>query len=306
MNTPIVELKNVIKQYGSEAVVRDLSFKIERGECVGLLGPNGAGKTSTLRMMTGQADITGGEIKLFGTPIHHRPREVRARFGVVTQDDTLDEELTAYENLLVYASYFSIPGVEAHRRARDLLEFVHLEDKRDVSILKLSGGMRRRLLIARSLVNAPELVILDEPTTGLDPQARHLIWQKLRLLKRQGSTMLLTTHYMEEAEQLCDRLLILERGRVMAEGSPADLIREHVGVEVIELRATDVPPKDLGKRLGIDPKACECSGDTLFVFLREAGAVPPDLREYKELHFLHRRATLEDVFLRLTGRDLRE
>ncbi|MCB0220944.1 MAG: ABC transporter ATP-binding protein, partial [Chrysiogenetes bacterium] len=188
MNTPIVELSNVTKRYGADEVVRALSFSVERGECVGLLGPNGAGKTSTLRMMTGQAHISGGEIKLFGTPIQHRPRQVRARFGVVTQDDTLDEELTSYENLLVFASYFSVPRAEAHRRAEDLLEFVHLEDKRDVNIDKLSGGMRRRLLIARALVNAPDLVILDEPTTGLDPQARHLIWQKLRLLKRQGTT----------------------------------------------------------------------------------------------------------------------
>lgn len=306
MNTSIVELNNVVKRYGPDEVVFNLSFSVARGECVGLLGPNGAGKTSTLRMMTGQAHISGGEIRLFGTPVNHRPRAVRARFGVVTQDDTLDEELTAYENLLVFASYFGLARAEAHRRAEDLLEFVHLEDKRDVNILKLSGGMRRRLLIARALVNAPDLVILDEPTTGLDPQARHLIWQKLRLLKRRGSTMLLTTHYMEEAEQLCDRLLILEHGRVMDHGSPRELIAGHVGVEVIELRATDIAPAQIRKQLGIDPANSECSGDTLFLFLREAGAVPPELREFEDLHFLHRRATLEDVFLRLTGRDLRE
>ncbi len=306
MPQPLAELRSVCKRFGALEVVRSLDLAISRGECVGLLGPNGAGKTSTLKMMTGQASVTSGEILLFGSRVNQRATQIRARTGVVTQDDTLDEELTAFENLLVFASYFGIPARQAGERAGELLAFVHLSEKRDTLIPALSGGMRRRLLVARALINAPEFLILDEPTTGLDPQARHLIWQKLRLLKRQGVTMLLTTHYMEEAEQLCDHLVLLESGRAVVAGTPTELIRKYVGSEVIELRSTTHTAKELQARLGLDPKETELSADTLHVFLREPGAVPEAVRGAAGVEFLHRRATLEDVFLRLTGRELSE
>ncbi|MEW6775156.1 MAG: ATP-binding cassette domain-containing protein [Bdellovibrionota bacterium] len=306
MPEPIAELRGVVKRYGLLEVVAGLSLSVQKTECVGLLGPNGAGKTTTLKLLTGQGTATSGEVKLFGIPYNERSKNTRSRIGVVTQDDTLDEELTAFENLLVFARYFGIPVKDARQRAEELLAFVHLSEKHDARVPALSGGMRRRLLIARALVNAPDFLILDEPTTGLDPQARHLIWQKLRLLKRQGVTMLLTTHYMEEAEQLCDRLLILESGRALAQGRPIDLIREHVGEEVIELRSGALSPEALRSQLGFESFDTELSADTLYVFLRPGRPAPAEIPRIEGVDFLHRRATLEDVFLRLAGRELSE
>lgn len=306
MNDPIARLSGLYKHYGPLEVLSDFSLEVCRGECVGLLGPNGAGKTTTLKLITGQAEITAGEIEVFGYTLPAHYREVRARLGVVTQDDTLDEELNCFQNLTVFGSFFGVPGATARRRAEELLEFVHLSEKRTAGVKSLSGGMRQRLLIARSLINAPDLLILDEPTTGLDPQARQNIWQKLRALKRQGTTMLLTTHYMEEAEQLCDRLVILDLGKVVARGRPADLIQEVVGREVLELRHPIILPSELAGSAELGELEREAIADTLYVFLREGDRVPEALLAHKDLELFHRRATLEDVFLRLTGRELTE
>ena len=299
----VVEALGLIKRFGADTVVDRIDLRVPRGGCFGLLGPNGAGKTTTLRMILGHSPPSGGELTVLGEPMPAAGRRVRARIGVVSQDDNLDPDFTVMENLRVYASYF--PG-----RARrpllpflaSLLDFVSLADRAGYRIQALSGGMRRRLVIARALVNDPELLILDEPTTGLDPQIRHLIWSRLRELKERGTTVLLTTHYMEEAERLCDRVAIIDRGRILAEDAPRALVAGEVEPSVIEVRAGAMPPPPEIRRQA----RVETIDGVWHCHTSEPDAVLASLRHHPGLEYLHRPANLEDVFLRLTGRELRD
>jgi lipooligosaccharide transport system ATP-binding protein len=294
------------KSYGSFEAVKGVDFEVHRGECFGFLGPNGAGKTTTMKMIYAAAVPTGGDLKVAGLDVRSAEREVKRRIGVVPQENNLDEDLKVKENLLVYGRYFDLPRKLVRQRAEELLEFVQLSDQAGAKVEELSGGMKRRLLIARALVNDPDLVVLDEPTTGLDPQARHLVWDKLRQLAGEGKTLVLTTHYMDEAAQLCDRLCIMESGRIIAEDAPRALISEHVSPEVLEFRA---PPEALEKLAPIvESLADEVDriGDALLVFTSDAEAVTRRVREFgvEIRNTLHRQASLEDVFLKLTGRRL--
>ena len=292
-----------MKRYGADAVVDRIDLRVPRGGCFGLLGPNGAGKTTTLRMILGQSPPSGGTLSVLGESMPAEGRRVRARIGVVSQDDNLDPDFTVMENLEVYASYFPR---RRHRALRpfleSLLEFVSLEERADYRIPALSGGMRRRLVIARALVNEPLLLILDEPTTGLDPQIRHLIWSRLRALTERGTTVLLTTHYMEEAERLCDRVAIIDRGRILAEDAPRALVANRVELSVVEVRAGERPPLPELARLA----RVETVDGVWHCHTNEPGAVLASLGAYPDLEYLHRPANLEDVFLRLTGRELRD
>jgi len=301
----VLRLEGLQKAFGAHTVLSGFDLVVGRGECVGLLGPNGAGKTTTMKLITGQARLDGGRMTVLGHALPAESRAARSRMGVVTQDNTLDEELNCIRNLIIHAGFFGIPSATAHRRAESLLAFVDLQDKREAKVQNLSGGMRQRLLIARALINEPELLLLDEPTTGLDPQARQNVWQKIRDLKRRGTTVLLTTHYMDEAEQLCDRLVLLDRGQVLNRGRPAELIDEVVGREVVELRRSGASAVELAESLPLEGLEHESFSDTLFVFLRAGQQLAP-LPPLDGLEHLHRRATLEDVFLRRTGRELRE
>jgi lipooligosaccharide transport system ATP-binding protein len=301
----ILAARAIRKSYGGREVVAGIDLELKRGECYGLLGPNGAGKTTTLRMLLGLTVPDSGEITLLDHPVPKAAREGRIRVGVVPQIDNLDPDFTVRENLVVYGRYFGIAEREMESRLPRLLEFAALETRAASRIQELSGGMKRRLVLARALVNDPELLFLDEPTTGLDPQARHLLWEKLRILLRQGKTILLTTHFMDEAERLCDRLKIIDHGRTLAEGSPRELIAAHIEPEVVEVYGEGVEGwfESRGKPLC---DRAELHGETAFCYLREAGPVVEDLREQPALRFMHRRANLEDLFLKLTGREMRE
>jgi lipooligosaccharide transport system ATP-binding protein len=300
----VVQITGLRKQYNGREAVRGIDLSVPAGRCVGLLGPNGAGKTTTLRLLLGQSPVSGGEIRVFGLPIPQAGRAVRARTGVVPQADNLDPDFTVAENLRVYGRYFGIPAATLDARIRELLEFVDLSDRADARIATLSGGMKRRLTIARALVNDPELVVLDEPTTGLDPQVRHMIWGRLRDLRHAGKTLLLTTHYMEEAERLCDELIIMDQGRILEQGTPAALIRKHAEPEVIEVRGEEGLARQALADAG--QGRFEAVGDTYYYYTRDARAVVKQLEGMPGLTFLHRPANLEDVFLKLTGRELRE
>lgn len=299
----VVEARRLLKRFGARTVVDGIDLRVPRGGCFGLLGPNGAGKTTTLRMILGRSPPSGGELTVLGEPMPVAGRQVRARIGVVPQDDNLDPDFTVIENLLVYASYFPHPARRPLRPfLRSLLDFVALADRADDRTQTLSGGMRRRLVIARALVNDPDLLILDEPTTGLDPQIRHLIWARLRELTERGTTVLLTTHYMEEAERLCDRLAIIDHGRILAEDAPRALVAGEVEPSVIEVRAGSrpVPPElDRLARVEAVDGVWHCHTDV-------PSAVLASLQQFPGLEYLHRPANLEDVFLRLTGRELRD
>jgi lipooligosaccharide transport system ATP-binding protein len=286
--------------------VKGIDIDVRRGEAFGFLGPNGAGKSSTMRMIAAVSPVSGGELRILGMdPAEHGPA-IRARLGVCPQEDTLDNELNVFDNLYVYGRYFGISRAEVRSRAEELLDFVQLTEKRTSKVEDLSGGMKRRLTIARSLINRPDLLLLDEPTTGLDPQARHVLWDRLFRLKQQGVTLVITTHYMDEAEQLCDRLVVMDRGVIAAEGSPLDLIREHSTREVAELRfpvgdhdATAEKIADLGDRTEVLP-------DRILVYSDDGERVLAKVHErgLQPIATLVRRSTLEDVFLRLTGRTL--
>jgi lipooligosaccharide transport system ATP-binding protein len=299
----VVRARGLLKAYGTFQAVAGVDFDIPRGRCFGFLGPNGAGKTTTLRMLLGLTPSSGGQLSVFGLSMPDEARRVRQRVGIVPQADNLDPDFTVRENLEVYASYFSISRQVARERIERLLEFAALTDRADAKTDALSGGMQRRLTIARSLINDPELVVLDEPTTGLDPQVRHLIWGRLAELRSQGTTLILTTHYMEEAERLCDELVVMDHGRILDQGAPADLVRRHVEPEVVEIRAV---PSDELARIG-EAAGCrvERMGTSLYCYSNDPGPLLADLHERSGLTFLHRPADLEDVFLRLTGRDLR-
>jgi lipooligosaccharide transport system ATP-binding protein len=292
------------KRYGELEVVSGLDLEVAPGECFGLLGPNGAGKTTTLRLCLGLTHPDAGEIELLGEPVPARAREARRRVGVVPQFDNLDPDFTVAENLLVFGRYFSIPAAEVRAKVPGLLEFAGLVGREDARINTLSGGMKRRLTLARALINDPQLVFMDEPTTGLDPQARHLIWERLRRLTQEGKTLVLTTHHMEEAERLCHRLAIMDRGRLIAAGSPRELIAAHIEPHVVEVHGNGVDAW-LERARSLAPRV-ERAGDTVFVYAADVAPLLADLREHPELIYLHRPASLEDVFLKLTGRDLRD
>ena len=301
----ILAARGIRKSYGGREVVAGIDLELSRGECYGLLGPNGAGKTTTLRMLLGLTVPDAGEITLLGHPVPRAAREGRIRVGVVPQIDNLDPDFTVRENLVVYGRYFGLSKAQMQERLPRLIEFAALEARATSRIQELSGGMKRRLVLARALVNDPELLFLDEPTTGLDPQARHLMWEKLRVLLRQGKTILLTTHFMDEAERLCDRLKIIDQGRTLAEGSPHALIAEHIEREVVEVYGEGVESWYGTHARSLCDRA-ELHGETAFCYLRDAYRAVENLRATPNLRFMHRRANLEDVFLKLTGREMRE
>jgi len=318
-NGPAVRAGELRKSYDGRVAVNGIDFEVESGICFGFLGPNGAGKTTTMKMIYGLATIDGGELAVLGMDAAKQRREIKARLGVVPQETNLDGDLTVRENLLQQARYFGIEAEAAEKRADELLEFSLLADRGDERIHGLSGGMKRRLLISRALMGDPDLVVLDEPTTGLDPQARLAVWIALDRLRRRGVTLVLTTHYMEEAERLCDRLVIMDEGRIVAEGRPADLVRHHVGREVLELELDDGCDADRlvgsldGSIQGHDLldgtiQGHDLSNRTLMLYADDAEAVLEGLDHdaFPTESAIVRRATLEDVFLRLTGRSLRE
>jgi lipooligosaccharide transport system ATP-binding protein len=298
--------RGLTKSYGDFEAVKGVGFQVYRGECFGFLGPNGAGKTTTMKMIYGAAIPTGGELKVVGMDVRRAEREVKRRIGVVPQENNLDEDLKVKENLLVYGRYFDLPRKLVCKRAAELLEFVQLQDKADARVDQLSGGMKRRLLIARALINDPDLVVLDEPTTGLDPQARHLVWDKLRELTGEGKTLVLTTHYMDEAAQLCDRLCIMEGGRIIVEGSPREMISEHVSSDVLEIRGAPDDLKKLTAAVESVADSVDSIGGAIYVYTPDAETITRIVREsgVTVSNVLHRQASLEDVFLKLTGRRL--
>ncbi|WP_309106168.1 ABC transporter ATP-binding protein [Arthrobacter sp.] len=302
----VISAQNLSKTYGDVIAVDDISFNVPAGEAFGLLGPNGAGKSTTMKMIGGVSQRTSGQLTIMGLdPDQHGP-EVRAHLGVVPQQDNLDEELRVRDNLLVYGRYFGLPMSYLRPKADELLQFAQLTDKAKSKVDALSGGMKRRLTIARSLINEPRILLLDEPTTGLDPQARHILWDRLFRLKEQGVTLILTTHYMDEAEQLCDRLIVVDKGKIMAEGSPASLIREYSTREVLELRFGSERNTSIGAELVGIGERIETLPDRVLIYAEdgEAALEQVSARGLHPLTSLVRRSSLEDVFLRLTGRSL--
>lgn len=293
------------KVYGGTTVVDDLSFRIRRGTCHALLGPNGAGKTTTLRCCLGLTEPDGGDIRLVGEPVPRHARRARIRVGVVPQMDNLDPDFTVTENLLVYGRYFGLADDEVLARVPGLLEFANLAHRKDAPIGELSGGMKRRLTLARSLVNDPDLIFMDEPTTGLDPQARHVIWERLKQLLARGKTILLTTHFMDEAERLATELAVIDRGRKIAEGAPRDLIRAHIEPHVIEVYGDGAFSWAEGDGRALSDRL-EISGETVFCYAGDPGRLLQSLERKASLRYLHRPANLEDVFLKLTGREMRD
>ena len=293
------------KTYGTHEVVCGISFAIRRGECFGLLGPNGAGKTTTLRLALGLTRPDSGSVELGGLPVPGRARDARRRVGVVPQIDNLDPDFTVAENLLVYGRYFGMSDRGIRERIPALLDFAGLAGRAGSRIQALSGGMKRRLTLARALVNDPDIIFMDEPTTGLDPQARHLIWERLRALLAQGKTIVLTTHFMEEAERLCGRLVIMDAGRFIAQGSPRELIARNIEPEVVEVFGDGAGEWAARSAAGLATRM-EKTGETVFCYSADPGPLLAGLEAEPGLRFLHRPANLEDVFLKLTGRELRD
>jgi lipooligosaccharide transport system ATP-binding protein len=300
----VLRVENLVKSFGGQRAVDGVSFSVAPGECFGLLGPNGAGKSTALKLALGLLQPDGGRIELLGHAVPADARRAREKVGVVPQNDPLDPDFTVAENLLVFGRYFGQRDATTHARIGPLLDFAQLAAKRDARIQDLSGGMKRRLTIARALINDPQVIFLDEPTTGLDPQARHLIWERLKRLLADGKTIVLTTHFMDEAERLCDRLAIVDAGRPIAEASPMQLIRDEIEPHVVEVHGA-------GRAEWAAHAAALCDrietvGETTFAYCRDAGAVLASLQSRTDLRSLHRPANLEDVFLKLTGRDLRD
>jgi lipooligosaccharide transport system ATP-binding protein len=304
MPEPLLRIAHLTKKYGDSVVVDDLSLEIMPGECLGVIGPNGAGKTTTIRICLGLTGPDSGDIHAFGLPLPAQVREAKKRIGVVTQFDSLDPDFTCAENLRVYGAYFGLSRAVLDERVPKLLAFAALQAKTDAKPGELSGGMKRRLSLGRALVNDPDLLLLDEPTTGLDPQARHLMWERLGTLLQQGKSILLTTHFMDEAERLCNRLLVLDHGRKIAEGTPRGLIAAHLESDVVEVygegaAAAATAHGGLAQRV-------ETSGDTVFFYLREPRPLLQALAAGTGVRYLHRPANLEDLFLKMTGRQIRD
>ena len=307
MTNPLLSVNHLVKRYGDQTVVNDLSFHIEPGECLGVIGPNGAGKTTTIRMCLGLAEPDAGAITYFdGQQMPDDALKIKARLGVVAQMDTLDPDFTAAENLLVFGRYFGLPDRTIRERIPQLLEYAALSHKADAKPGQLSGGMKRRLSLARALINAPDLLLLDEPTTGLDPQARHLMWERLQLLLQQGTSILLTTHFMDEAERLCSRLLVLDHGKKIAEGKPRELIAQHLESDVVEVFGVGAVALAEDANLRALAARVEISGETVFFYTQNAQPLLQALGQHGHLRTLHRPANLEDLFLKLTGRQIRE
>jgi len=304
MSPDALQVRGLRKHYGALEVVAGIEFSVRAGECFGLLGPNGAGKTTTLKLCLGLIEPDAGEMRLLGEPVPGRAREARARIGVVPQFDSLDPDFSVAENLVVYARYFGIPERAIRARMPELLEFSALAGREDARLPTLSGGMKRRLTLARALVNDPELLFMDEPTTGLDPQARHLIWERLRRLTQRGKTIILTTHFMDEAERLCSRIAIMDRGRMIALGSPRELIARHIEPQVVEVHGPGLEHW-MPQAAPLVPRK-EHVGETLFCYATDPAPLLAQLRGRTDLTYIHRPANLEDVFLKLTGRDLRD
>jgi lipooligosaccharide transport system ATP-binding protein len=300
----LIKAHNLTKCYNHFTAVDHIDFEVYKGECVGFLGPNGAGKTTTVRMIYCFLPVTEGELTVAGLNVSTQAREIKGMVGVAPQEDNLDPDFTVVKNLQVYARYFNIPKAEAAKRAAELLRFFQLEEKQTRSIEELSTGMKRRLIIARALINQPQILLLDEPTTGLDPQGRHIVWDEIRSLIKQGVTIILTTHYMDEAAALCDRVLIVDNGKIIETGVPQKLIKEHVGEDVLEVPYNEVVLKALKEEL---PEAdIEIFGDQIRVFVNAHGVFERIVKQFPGVNMTIRNANLEDVFLKLTGRKLRE
>ncbi len=305
MTEPQLRCSHLTKRFGNTTVVDDLSFELQAGECLGVIGPNGAGKTTTFRMCLGLSTADSGNISVFGMSMPEETLAIKSRLGVVSQFDSLDPDFTCSENLMVYGRYFGMSSADIRARIPSLLTFAALNHKADAKPGELSGGMKRRLSLARALINDPQLLLLDEPTTGLDPQARHLMWERLQQLLQQGKSILLTTHFMDEAERLCDRLLVLDHGRKIAEGKPRDLITEHLEPDVVEVFGGN--PQEIASSAARNhAKRVEVSGDTVFFYTDTATPLLQALGTTPGLRTLHRPANLEDLFLKLTGRQIRE
>jgi lipooligosaccharide transport system ATP-binding protein len=300
----IIEANNLTKRYGDLVAVDNISFRVLTGECYGILGPNGAGKTTTIRMIYGFSPMTAGELIVFGLNLGKHLRAIKMRIGVCQQENNLDPDLNLLQNLQVFGRFFNLTGRQAREKAEALLTFMALDHRRDSKALDLSGGMTRRMVLARALINNPELLILDEPTTGLDPQSRHQVWERLEDLKKQGLTILLTTHYMDEASRLCDRLIIMDHGRILVEGRPADLIRQYVGHDVIEVSEPGTALRDYVRTRGLQH---EDFGHRMIIHDNNRNDLYREISKYYcQEGCILRMATLEDVFLKLTGRELRE
>ena len=300
----VIEAKELRKTFGELVAVNGISFRVLPGECFGILGPNGAGKTSTIRMLYGFSPLSEGKLHVFGLDVQRDLRKIKARIGVCQQENSLDPDLTVQQNLEVFARYFDIPKKEVEGKVEKLLTFIALDHRRNAMVNELSGGLMRRLVVARALINDPDLVILDEPTTGLDPQSRHQVWERLEQLKSRGLTILLTTHNMDEASRLCDRLVIMDYGRILVEGKPLDLIRAHVGREVIEVNN---PTSVVREYIKSHCQQFEDLGHRLIIYSDEGSNLFHTISSrFREQGCLLRMATLEDVFLKLTGRELRE
>jgi lipooligosaccharide transport system ATP-binding protein len=306
LGEPMIVARDLRKSYGDFEAVKGVDVRVRKGEAFGFLGPNGAGKSSTMRMIGAVSPVSSGTLQILGMDPARDGSAIRARLGVCPQEDTLDNELSVLENLVVYGRYFGIGRAEVTAKAKELLEFLQLTEKSKAKVEDLSGGMKRRLTIARSLVNSPDLLLLDEPTTGLDPQARHSLWDRLFRLKQQGVTLVLTTHYMDEAEQLCDRLVVMDKGVIVAEGSPAQLIAAHSTREVLELRFGVGDNEQLGDQVADLADRVEVLPDRLLLYTDDGEAAAIGVHDHglRPLSSLVRRSTLEDVFLRLTGRSL--
>jgi lipooligosaccharide transport system ATP-binding protein len=302
---PIIQVTRLVKRYGALEAVKGISFQVAPGECFGILGPNGAGKSSTIRVLTAVSPFTSGEVRVAGMDVRLHPREVKATLGVVPQEETLDPDPSVLGNLVAHARYYRIPRAEASERARDALSFLKLLDRAGDRVDTLSGGIKRRLVIARALMNRPRVLVLDEPTTGLDPMGRHIVWERLLELRRQGVTILLSTHNMEEATALCQRLVIMDLGVILAEGPPRDLVLQHSGGEVLEVRPPLGQAGEVQERLLQRGLRVEAAGTALLVFSPDGDALERELT-MEGLQALHRPGNLEDVFLRLTGRGLEE
>lgn len=301
---PIISATGLVKFYGKQAAVNNMSFEVLPGECFGLLGPNGAGKTTTMRLLLGLAKPNAGNLTVLNLEMPKYAATARKRIGVVPQHNNLDPDFSVIENLRIYANYFGLRGKALEDRIYELLVFAALETRANTKITALSGGMKRRLILARALLNQPELLILDEPTTGLDPQARLLIWQRLRELQHQGTTLIITTHYLEEAERLCDRVVVMEQGAILALGTPKELIAQYIEPQVFEIRGEGVH-EWYQQQAHLNKWRLEMIGESVFCYCRDT-SILEELKRWPALEFIHRPANLEDVFLKLTGRELRD